>query len=438
MLIKCTVLALHITYVFRLFQDLKINKINNERSRKFVLGFIWGQENLEFYCLKYRNKIAKIFKHVYGEKMISILLSIGNKLLLTDNNQIILTPKEHGILNSLVLKYYNGDLIKAIKLLFFIFKKKQDVDLYSDVNDFPLISEYQKAKIDISDIKKIPEEVLIGLISDIKHPQYHVLWSNKEQRESTKALIRKNVEVTSINQQVRQTKSNVKLGVDKTVDLNKATDFLALYKTGYENGFSLELTNAIDNLANKRKIKDFYYTNIGIIQDDSISMTGNKIESKNTPRAIVDFTAKVLSKSVTNHVVVKTKDIFTDLGSSFIELLKKNETSNLQYDAIFILTDGYENIYDGLLNEIIDVWKIETGIDIPIFQISPITSAEMDSNVRKIGDNVITMAVNNPIAIQPQISARLLEIDTKRWLENQVLMLEESNLSRINKINVNN
>ena len=132
-------------------------------------------------------------------------------------------------------------------------------------------------------------------------------------------------------------------------------------------------------------------------------MTGNKIESKNTPRAIVDFTAKVLSKSVTNHVVVKTKDIFTDLGSSFIELLKKNETSNLQYDAIFILTDGYENIYDGLLNEIIDVWKIETGIDIPIFQISPITSAEMDSNVRKIGDNVITMAVNNPIAIQPQI-----------------------------------
>lgn len=69
-----------IPYVFRLFQDLKINKINNERSRKFVLGFIWGQENLEFYCLKYRNKIAKIFKHVYGEKMISILLSIGSEL----------------------------------------------------------------------------------------------------------------------------------------------------------------------------------------------------------------------------------------------------------------------------------------------------------------------------------------------------------------------
>jgi hypothetical protein len=61
----------------------------------------------------------------------------------------------------------------------------------------------------------------------------------------------------------------------------------------------------------------------------------------------------------------------------------------------------------------------------------------MDSKVRKLGENMITMSINDPIAIQPQISARLLEIDTKRWLENQVSAIEAAPVKRIKKINVN-
>jgi len=36
----------------------------------------------------------------------------------------------------------------------------------------------------------------------------------------------------------------------------------------------------------------------------------------------------------------------------------------------------------------------------------------------------------------PQINAKLLEVDTKRWLENQVSLLEQSNVSRYKKNNV--
>ena len=303
-------------------------------------------------------------------------------------------------------------------------------------NEFPLLSEYQKAKTDITNVNNVPEEVLIGMVASTSHPQYHSLWSTKIQREATKALIRKNVKVTSVNQQVRQTKSTAELGVEKHVELEKATDFLALYKTGYETTFTAELQSAIDKLAEKKKIVGFFYQNIGIIVDDSISMTGNKVESKNTPRAIADFTAKVLGKSATNATFVKTTDVVTDLASSFIELLKKENTA-CPYDAIFIITDGYENAYDGLTNEVISIWQAESGRNIPMFQISPITSAEMGANVRKLGNNVVTMAISNPVALQPQINARLLEIDTKRWLENQVLALEAAPVKRIKKINVN-
>jgi len=421
-----------ITYVLRLFIDLKNEKVNNERMRKIVLGFIWGQDNLEFYSMKYRNKIAQILKHVYGVKKTSILLSIANKQLLT--NGLFDNDKELGIVNDSILKYFNGDSIRAFKLLLFLFKKS-GVEYNAD--EFPLLSEYMKAQIDITNIQNVPEEVLLGLVSSVRHPQYHTLWSTELQRNATKAMIRKNVKVTSINQQVRQTKSTAKLGVQKTVDVQKVTDFLALYKTGYETSFTSEIKGAIASLATKKRIDDFYYQNIGIIVDDSISMTGHKTESKNTPRAIADFTAKVLMASAKDSaILVKTKDEVTDLASSFIELMK-NESSAKPFDAIFILTDGYENAYDGLTNEVISIYRQESGRDIPMFQISPITSAEMGSNVRKLGSSVVTMAINNPTALQPQITARLLEVDTKMWLENQVRALEAAPVKRTKKININ-
>ena len=418
-------------YVLRLFVDLRDAKVNNERTRKIVLGFIWGQVNLEFYVMKYRNKIAQVLRHAYGVKKTSVLLSIAQKNITT--NGLFANEKELAIANEFIFKYFNGDSMRAFKLLLFLFKKDGGVTYGSD---FPLLAEYQKAKTDITGIKSVPEEVLLGLISSTKHPQYHIMWATDLQKESTKALIRKNVEVTSVNQQVRQTKSTAKLGVEKTVDLEKATDFLALYKTGYETKFTLEIINAIDSLAHKKKIQGFFYQNIGIIVDDSASMTGDKNESKNTPRAIADFTAKVLMSSTNEAKIVIAGGFSTDLATPFIRLLKA-ENPLRPYDAIFIITDGYENSYDGLTNEVITAFKAESGRDIPMFQISPITSAEMGANVRKLGEGVVTMAINNPSALQPQINARLLEIDTKMWLENQVRALEAAPVKRTKKISIN-
>ncbi len=421
-------------YALRLFVDLKNQKINNERSRKIILGFLWGQPNIEFYAMKYRNKIAQILKHVYGQKKTSILLSIAQKQVAINNTILfnnVYSEKEAKIVNECIAKYFNGNATKAFKLLLFLFKKDAGVDF----GEFLLLSEYQKAKVDIRGIKSVPEEVLLGLISSVKHPQYHSMWSTDLQKEATKAMIRSTVEVTSVNQQVRQTKSTAKLGVEKHVEFEKATDFMALYKTGYETRFTDEIWRAIDGLAEKRKINNFFYQNIGIVVDDSVSMTGNKLESKNTPRAIVEFTARVLNKSAANTTLVKTEGFASDLASSFIELLK-NEPSK-PYDAIFILTDGYENAYDGMTNEVIAIYKAESGSVTPIFQISPITGAEMGGNVRALGAGVVTMAINNPVAIQTQINARLLEIDTKRWLENQVHALEAAPVKRTKKISIN-
>lgn len=412
-----------IPYVLRFFSELKEKRINNNRTKRYILNFIWSQSNLEFYALKYRSKIADVLKHAYGLKRTSILLSIAKKFSTMKN--YISTEKEYGILNVSLKRYFDGDIEKAMKLLLFIFKEDVGVEYSSDM--FPLISEYQTAKTNISGVSIVPEEVLIGLISDVKHPQYHLMWSTKEQRKNTKKLIRDAVKVTSVNQQVRQTKSTEKLGVERNVDLSKATDFLALYKTGYENGFTDEINNAIDDLASRKAISGFMYQNIGIILDDSNSMIGHSVESKNTPRAIADFTAKVLQKSANDSVLIKTGTMHTDLGTPFVILIE-SENVNDKYDAIFVLTDGYENGYDGMFDEMVGIYRKETNSSIPIFQISPITGAEMGGNVRSIGTNLITMAINRPEAMITQMNARMLEIDVKRWLEIQVKAIEDKKL----------
>ena len=420
-----------IPYVLRMFVELKNLRVNNERTRKIVLGYVWGQTNLEFYSMKYRNKIAEVLRHVYGRRKTSILVSIAQRQ--ARMSALVLTEKERSILHENIVKYFDGDAITALKLFLFIMKADEGVDF----SGFDLLSEYQTAKTDITKVKRVPEEVLLGLISNTTHPQYSLMWSTETKRKDTMALIRKNVEVTSVNQQIRQTKSTSKLGVDKVVDMSKATDFMALYKTGFENGFTREIGKAIDELAEKKKIKGFFYQNVGIVVDESQSMTGHKQESKNTPRAIADFTAKVLIKSTNNKGIIERTDGFsTDLASAFINLVKRENVNN-PFDAFFIITDGYENSYDGLLDEVVSIYKTETGRDVPVFQISPITGSEMDGNVRNLGKDIVTMAINNPVAIQPQINARLLEIDTRRWLENQVQVLESLPISRNKKISIN-
>jgi len=424
-----------ITYVLRFFVDTKNHKINNERTRKIVLGYLWGHSNLEFFAIKYRNKLKEVLSHVYGAKKTSILLSIANKSVgssaIDVNTPIVFTDQEQSMIQNSLMKFSVYELQKTLKILLFIFGEDIDsIDFTSSGLD--LLNEYKKAKEDVLSVENIPEEVLCGLISNPTHPQHDELWSTEEKRNETKAKFRTKVKVTSVNQQVRQTKSTAKLGVQKNVDMSKATDFLALYKTGYETRFTPEIKNAIEKLAEKKKITDFAYNNIGIIVDKSNSMKGHKQESKNTPRAIVDFTSKVLGKSAGRSKVVGTDGFNTDLANSFVELIKQ-EDENAPFEAIFILTDGYENAYDGLLSEVVTVYLNETGKTLPIFQISPITGAETGSNVRKLGGEIVSITTNDPISIKPQIEAKMLEVDPANWLEKQAQRIEMLPYSRYKK-----
>lgn len=412
-----------ITYVLRMFTQYRDNKINNSRARKLALRFIWGHPNLEFISVKYRGKLREILSHVYGKKVAYGILKASKRYVeagIFDND------KSRKLLQKNMARF-TDNLERSARIYMFIFgsARKDHFDA-----SFKIITQFFGARQDIFSATSVPEEILVGIIGDKSHPQYREFWGSKEKRQDTLKRIRERNVVTTANQQVRQTKKNQELGVTKEVDLKKVTDFLALYKTGYETGFVPALNEAIEDLAGKRRLVGFAYQNIGIVLDRSASMTGHKQESKNTPRAIAEFTALVLRKSVNSADVSMTAaGDNSDIASAFLDLVDGEK----KHEAIFIISDGYENSYDGLLNEVIKAWRDMTESATPIYHISPVVGAELNAKVRSMGNQISTIAVNRPEALNAQISAKLLEQDTKRWLENQFRMLSEQVSKRASK-----
>ncbi len=394
-------------YVLRLFTELVDNKINNARTKRTILTWLLNHDNIEFVSIKYRNKLQKILTHVWGNKTAYAIV----------NNLNIIAPFKLGNekLFANVTKYILNNVAteNIRKAILHIFGVKVKGGLYD---------QYNSAKKDIFASPNIPEEVLIGLLSDQTHPQYLQLWSTEEKRKTTIAKIREFTKATTANTQIRQTKSNEKIGADVEVNVAKVTDFMALYKTGYESGFTNEINTQIINLATKKKL-DIPYKNIGVIIDKSISMRGHKQESKNTPLAIVDFTAKVLELSSDMCVLATTSQI-SDLSLQFLQVVENFKNERL--DAIFILSDGYENSYDGLLDEVIDAWMDMTDTHLPIFHVSPITGNETCMKVRKLSNHASTIAINKPESLALQINSKLLESDIKMWLANQLKQLKKA------------
>lgn len=412
-----------IPYVLRLFDAFKEHKINNQRSRKMALRFIFSHPNLEYVSVKYRNKLRSSLTHIYGEKKLSALIAISRKYI--EQNMFDSAASATSLRKNLTRFAVDSD--KAVRMFMFIMG--EGYKEYYNAVDYPVVSQFYKAKSDITGCDKLPAEVVEGLISDKNHPQYRELWSTEAKRKRTQKMIKETVQTTTANQAMRQTKKNEELGVTKKADVAKVTDFLALYKTGYEAGFTPALREAIDSLADKRKFTNFMYQNIGVIVDKSASMTGHKVESKNTPRAIASFTAEVLNKSADRCSIVATHaGAGSDLATSFLDLV-----SNGEFEAVFIISDGYENTYDGLLNEVVEAWRSAEESVMPIYHVSPITGSEVGAKVRSFGAQISTIAVNRPDGLLLQLTNKLLEQDIKAWLAGQVRMLESVELPKNTK-----
>ena len=393
--------------MLKLYEDLKENRINNARTRKIILMSLLNSKSLDYWAVKYRKKMFDAFEHAWGKRTTSIIKSILSK------NQSEWTTKEIGILDTHVKKHVvSTSMTYVYECLAFILRSK------TTGYTIDTLKAFQDAKKDISKGSKLPREVLEGLRGTFHKsvPTSQILELTKQNlTEKEKMKVQKNAETHGV-------KVNFDPMKQEAVDL---------YIHAYEKGMTDEILAALKDKAKKAANgSPISYNKIGIVFDASGSTRGDKTQAlrplaiscaiRDMFEAIAEETyIEYAGGKMQGHLIMPDGE--TNLATPLIKVLKKNP------DAVFIISDGYENAPAGRTNEVIHALK-GMGITIPIFQINPVTSAEA-KGIKKLSDEIAVVPANKPASIGLGMVKAMLEEN----LKDGILGLFSITLPRLTK-----
>jgi hypothetical protein len=383
--------------VIKLFGHLRGKKVNNKRSRQLILRTLLENSKLEYWAVKYRKKMAYALRHAWGQKKSSILKSILNKSVRNE--------KEKQILRSEIVKYIRPavDEAKVFECVSFILGNESDLSLR-------LLKAYREAKRNIRKGGDLPYETLEGIRST-----FH---ARRFTSGDVLELTRKNLtEKQKKNFQRKAEKAHVEVEFDPMKQ--SAVD---LYIYGFERGMTHDIRIALVKKAKEAValIPD-RYGKLGIVIDTSASMFGHetrKLHPMATALAVRDMLSFLSDNSVIRtsggndsapaQMIRPSGD--TSLAEELVSLISDD------VEAVFMITDGYENAPAGRVNEVLKILR-KIGVDTPVYQVSPVFAAEADG-LRVLSDEVSALPLNKPEAFGLQLLKRQLENDLMRGIDS--------------------
>ncbi len=404
--------SLDITYILRLYISF-IGQVNNRRTNTMFLRYIYGQGPVQW--IKYRTKINRILRYIYGKKKYAKLIGIAETL---KTPTVLMATADRDLFDKEVMKYSDNSTDLMVDLLLFANRKLKG-------SDQELLKDYFKM-FTTSDRKtffklaaNFDKTMIMGIISSGNNPLFDSFYKEEDGKKVLRDIVKKEVmksnKVTSDEKKLRETRKRKSLGLKSTSVSASKVSAEALYKT--------EMAGATDKKvkqAKKAKIKankiDLPYNKIGIILDTSLSSAGGR-DSQNTILALSKYVKDVLKASVKKATVEKTQGSNTNLCEAYVNLMIE---SGGDIDALFVVSDGYENApYEGALNDLLGVTFDKLGRMFPVIHCNPIVSAEMKASTRKLGAEVVTMAITDPVQIESQMNSHLLLLDTRAYLKKE-------------------
>jgi len=395
--------------IFKMFVELREQRVNNSRTRKIILRTILGTELglLEYWAVRYRSKIRMSLGHAWGKKLTGIIKHILAKIRSINRA----TDKECNILGNSIFRYasINGtDAGKLYDIVSFI--------LGNDVKKahLELISKFYAAHEDFDAGKGLPMEVLEGIRSTF----------HKDVKQ--KAVLEASKKTLSKGQRLNVQKKAKAEGVRVEVALEDY-DAVKLYIYAYETGLTKKVKDALFIKAEEAATAlPVSYVKTAVIVDTSASMFGHKTQ-KLRPMAVA-LAMRDMIKQASEECVVFDKNVGdgklpqpsgdTSLACDLIGAVKQKP------EAIFVLTDGYENAPAGRFNEVVHRLR-EIGVDTPIYQMSPVLGAEAGA-IRVLSDKITAMPVSSPNGLGMAMLRGAMEQDTKQGLKALVKMTSKA------------
>lgn len=400
--------------LFKLFVALRagdekagIHRANNARTRKLILRVILGSPRIELWAVKYRTKMAEALTHAWGVRTASILRSVLAKEPST------WTSKELTIVRKAIDRFAPEKSVEKVRAcVAFVLR------VSGRPPTLPLLSAYESAKTDLSAGRRLPLEVLEGIRSTF----------HKEVKTADVLALAKESLTTGQRMQVQRRAAEA--GVEVRMDPTEY-DAIKLYLYAFEMGMTPEIGAALLEKAKRSALAlRLPYARIGILLDASASMAGSR-EQPLRPMATVLAVRDVLmhaSRAVVaisggetsgaDELLVRPSGA-TSLAEGLVELLGAN------VEAVFVLSDGYENRPAGRFAEVVAAVR-HMGIETPIFHLDPVfaqevartAGAQMGAGIRSLGgERVATLPVSAPEALGLSFVRGLLVAEPRRGLE---------------------
>ncbi len=385
--------------VLKLFRQFREKRINNARTRRIILSYILNSPNLELWAVKYRSKLRDSLEHAWGKRTTGIIKSIVSKPNWGEKEINIISRHVGTHLNKRVSPEYVLE-----ELLYFILGNT------GKIFDSPLIAAFENAKTDITKGAKLPKEVLEGLRST-----YHKDVTQQQLLE----LVKDNL--TTTQKRLVQKKAKAE-GVEVEFDPRRYS-LLELYIYAFEMGMTGEIWKTIQHKSGDiAKSLPFSFDRIGVILDDSFSMSGSD-EQKLRPMALALGIKDVLLhiggygrhfiRSVSGNRYIGGalhKPVGnTDLAPSLVYMLAGN------LDAIFIISDGYENSPSGRVAEVLDIAS-RKGFCPTVYHINPVVAAESKRGMRQLSPNVRVLPISKPEQLGLTMINSMLETDPRQGI----------------------
>jgi hypothetical protein len=389
-IIACLMTQLPVQRLLKMYGDLKEKRVNNARTRRIILLSILNSSSLEYWSVKYRAKMKNALEHAWGKRMTSIIASILKRKSKDWN------AKELTIITTNVRKYANHEANEKVEeCVSFILGNEKNITL-------PILTSFVEAKTDLSKGTKLPTEVLEGIRST-----YHKGVKKEKILELTKENL---TEKEKMKVQTRAANAGIAIKFDPSKQ-----DVVDLYIYAYERGMDDEIASALKEKAKSAaKNSPLSYGKVGIVFDASCSSKGDKTQNlrplavSSSIRDLLIATSKEYSLEIVGGFV-KNRLIYpegeTNIAKALVKVLKE------QPDAIFILSDGYENAPAGRTNEVINAIR-EMGIETPVYHINPVAALETAS-VRKLSDQIAVIPANKPSALGLGMVKAMLETNLK-------------------------
>ncbi|UCF32897.1 MAG: VWA domain-containing protein [Phycisphaerales bacterium] len=392
--LRCICADLPPQRMLNVFADLRTARVNNARTRKLILGVLLGDKRLEFWSVKYRRKLAAALQHAWGKRTAGILRSILAK------PGDMRDEKERRILSKEIGRFLvdGADRSNVEECVSFILGNKDRLTL-------PRLQAYEAAKLDLAQGKTLPYEVLEGIRS-----RFHRNVSHAQVLELTKSQL-------TTSQRMALQRAARRSGVAVEFDpANYSAERLYLYafEMGLTEEIRLELRRKARAAADQSPVR---FQHVAVLLDTSASMIGHD-KQKRRPIAIALATRDMLCALTDRATVI------ADSGgvAPACELVEPGGDTSLAWglayllgrgpDAVFVLSDGYENAPAGRMAEVVHAAR-RLGCAIPICQVSPVFAAEA-GGLRLLCDEIPAMPISKPQGVGLALLKAMFESDVER------------------------